>query len=287
MTEPVIEVGSDGDSETSAKLVRIADVQAVVNVDADPSRASLLAAAWKLPLVAIDDMESASPMGIWEFTSRPESVALDMGAGVDPCYRADPAGPLWAVGVAGVYEPPKDSTGYTPIVPTQLTALGTAQASPATVLMKGMTGFEENWAIYDRHQHEMPVAVVVTQPDSLADCVWFWNARAMRSHAHVDMPILLFPQEAPEHWLNFANDIRFAQIRSAVRALPDVILVSRSLSGKALHSAAARAGLVADGEDSDVRWGVRSAETEGALTYRVDRDFEPELFRWRWGSQSC
>ncbi|MFE5517332.1 hypothetical protein ACFQ9Q_06285 [Streptomyces virginiae] len=117
MTEPIIEVGSDEDSGSIAKLVSIADVQAVVNVDADASRASLLAAAWKLPLIAIGDMKSASPMGIWEFTSRPESVAPGMGAGVDPCYRADPEGPLWAVAVAGIYDPPKDSTGCTPIVP--------------------------------------------------------------------------------------------------------------------------------------------------------------------------
>ncbi|MFE9221687.1 hypothetical protein ACFYN3_35885 [Streptomyces lavendulae] len=283
ITEPIIEVRSEGDSGSITKLVRIADVQAVVNVDADPSLASLLAASWNLPLVAIDDMESASPMGIWEFTSHPESVAPYMGSGVDPCYRADPEGPLWAVAVAGIYDPPKNATGYAPAVPMQLTELGTAQASAATVLMKGMTGFEENWATYDRHQHEMPVVVVVAETDSVADCVWFWNARAMRSHAHVDMPILLFPEEAPEHWLNFANDIRFAQIRSAVRPLPDVILFSRSLSDEALHSAAAHAGLVADGEDSGVRWGVRSAETEEALTYRVDRGFEPELFRRRWG----
>ncbi|MGW2273464.1 hypothetical protein [Streptomyces yangpuensis] len=283
MTEPIIEVGSEGDSGNIARLVAVADVQAVVNVDADPSRASVLAASWQLPLVAIDDMESASPMGIWEFTSRPEAVAGGMGAGVDPCYRADPESPLWAAAVAGIYDPPKGSTGYTPTVPTQLTQLGTAQASSATVLMKGMTGFEEHWAMYDRPQHEMPVVVVIAEPDSLADCVWFWNTRAMRTHSRVDMPILLFPDEAPKHWLNFANDIRFAQIRSGVRPLPDVILVSRSLSDEALHTAAAHAHLVPDAEGSEVRWGVRSAESEGSLTYRVDLGFEPELFRRRWG----
>ncbi|WP_420082817.1 hypothetical protein ACN6AT_37490 (plasmid) [Streptomyces sp. JL4002] len=64
MTEPIIEVGSEGDGGNIARLVAVADVQAVVNVDADPSRASVLAASWRLPLVAIDDMESASPMGI-------------------------------------------------------------------------------------------------------------------------------------------------------------------------------------------------------------------------------
>ncbi|MFD4913090.1 hypothetical protein ACFWNR_07685 [Streptomyces virginiae] len=283
MTEPIIEVASETDREDVGKLVRNAEVQAVVNVDADACRAAQLADSWRLPLVAIGDMRSENTWGIWEFTSRPESVAFDLGAGVDPCYRADPEGPLWAVAVAGIYDPPKDSTGYAPVVPMQLTVLGPAQSTSATVLLKGMAGFEENWVLYDRLPHELPVAVVVAEPDSLADCVWFWNARAMRRHSHIDMPILLFPQEAAEHWLNFANDIRIAQTRSKVRPLPDVILISRSLQDDELHRAAARAGFVADAGGPGMRWSARHPKFDDRVTYQIDRNFEPDFFHRRWG----
>ncbi|MER6523443.1 hypothetical protein ABT246_42525 [Streptomyces sp. NPDC001553] len=284
MTEPIIEMTADADSQGAAKLVRIADVQAVVNVDADPSRATELGNSWKLPVVPIADMYGGTPWGVWEFTSRPESLSQSLiGAGADSCFRSDPEGPLWAVAVAGIYDAPKDFAGYTPILPPQLTLLGRAQSSSTTVLQQGMAGFHENWAVYDRYALELPVVVVVAEPDSLADCLWFWNARAMRSHVRIHTPVLLFPQEAGEHWLDFANDVRSARTRAAGRPLPDVILVSRSLSDEELHRAADRAELVADDGEPGVRWSKRHPESDGPLTYRVERGFEPELFRRGWG----
>ncbi|MDJ0386006.1 hypothetical protein [Streptomyces sp. G-G2] len=282
MTEPIIEATSEADSKDVAKLVRIADVQAVVNVDADASRATELGDSWKLPVVAIGAMYSRSPWGIWEFTTRPESMTNLLGPASDTCFRADPKGPLWAVAVAGIYDVPNEFIGYAPVLPQQLTLLGGAQSSSATVLQKGMAGFEESWAMYDRHNHELPVVVVIAEPDSLADSLWFWNARAMRSHARIDMPVVLFPQEAIEYWLGFANDIRSAQTRSGPRPMPDVILFSRSLSDDELHQAAARAELVAD-DGSGVRWIEHHPDGGERLTYRIDCDFEPELFRRRWG----
>ncbi|MFD9271196.1 hypothetical protein ACFWB1_30920 [Streptomyces goshikiensis] len=284
MTEPIIEMTSEMDNEAVAKLVRIADVQAVVNVDTDASRAAQLGDSWKLPVVAIDDMRSGAPGGIWEFTSPSESMSDLLGGASGTSYRADPEGPLWAVAVAGIYDvSSSNSTHYGPILPPQLTLLGGAQSSYRTVLQKGMAGFEENFATYDRPQAELPVVVVIAEPDSLADCLWFWNSRAMRSHTQVDLPVVLFPKEAIEHWLGFANDIRSAQTRSGVRPLPDVILVSRSLEDETLHRAAVRAELVADDDESGIRWGQRHAEDDRQVTYRIDRGFEPELFRRRWG----
>lgn len=142
MTEPIIEASTDAGTGATAELIRVADVQALVNVNASAGRAQELADSWNPPLVALDAMGSR---GIWQFTSRPEAACHNLiGPAVDTCFRADPEGPLWAVAVAGIYDAPDEAAYQSPVIPAQDTLLGAAQSTGATALQQGMAGFQEH-----------------------------------------------------------------------------------------------------------------------------------------------
>ncbi|MGW0885696.1 hypothetical protein [Streptomyces sp. NPDC002671] len=76
MTEPIVEASASGLSEQHEQAVRIAGVEALVNVDADPLAAEEIAESLRLPVVALADMRkyavafTCSPDGVREFTDR-------------------------------------------------------------------------------------------------------------------------------------------------------------------------------------------------------------------------
>ncbi|MGZ9934875.1 hypothetical protein ACXNSR_33940 [Streptomyces sp. NC-S4] len=281
MTEPIIEASTDAGTVATAELIRVADVQALVNVNADPGRAQELADSWNLPLVALDAMGST---GIWQFTSRPEAACHNLiGPAADTCFRADPEGPLWAVAVAGIYDAPDEAAYQGPVIPAQDTLLGAAQSTGATALQQGMAGFQEHQRSSQSVHDELPIVVVIARPDSLPDVLWFWNARALRLHVHTEMPLLLFPDDAPKNWINFARDIRLAQVHSGLRVQPDVVFISQSVAEDDLHEAAHQAGLVASFDD-ELRHS-RLAEAPEPLTYAINVDVSSGwLFDRRWGA---
>ncbi|GAA1555055.1 hypothetical protein [Streptomyces globosus] len=281
MTEPIIQASTDFDAVATEELIRVADVQALVNVNADPGRAQELADSWSLPLVALDAMGST---GIWQFTSSPEAACHNLiGPASDTCFRADPEGPLWAVAVAGIYDAPDEVAHQSPVLPAQATLLGAAQSTGGTALQQGMAGFQEHRRSSQSLHDELPIVVVIARPDSLPDILWFWNARALRLHIHPEMPLLLFPDDAPKNWINFARDIRLAQVHSGLRVQPDVVFISQSVAEDELQEAARQAGLVAS-FDRELSHG-RPAETPEPLTYAINLDVSSGwLFARRWGA---
>lgn len=76
MTEPIVETQASGLSQLHEQTVRVARVEALVNIDADPQAAKEIAEGLGLPIVALSDMRkggfvfTCSPAEVREFTSR-------------------------------------------------------------------------------------------------------------------------------------------------------------------------------------------------------------------------
>ncbi|MEV6007316.1 hypothetical protein AB0M29_10960 [Streptomyces sp. NPDC051976] len=267
MTEPIVEVSASGLSEHHEQAVRIAGVEALVNVDADPQAAEEIGESLGLTVVALADIRkdavafTCSPDEVREFTDRSY-----------PPIAASPDGPLWQLAVAGGVDPGRDEHAR---VSEREDEFGRYQLQNDTRIQGTVEQFGEYRSTTPGHT---PLVLWVAEEDGLADSLGFWNTRALRPVDTIDMPMLLLPgADAVKHWMQFPQQVAHLLGARPGQFEPDVVLVSRSASPEQVLELASVLGL--DATNEEPRAGVRipapPART-APFTFRTDLD------PWHW-----
>jgi hypothetical protein len=111
----------------------------------------------------------------------------------------------------------------------------------------------------------------VTEPDSFADCISFWNLRALRPLRFTHVPMLLLPYGQVQHWLHFPEDLGYPLERPA-EFVPDVALCSLSVAEPLLHETAELLRLQPHDGEPGTRHDQRAPARKPPFTYRTDLD---------------
>ncbi|MET8289906.1 hypothetical protein ABZV80_32475 [Streptomyces sp. NPDC005132] len=267
MTEPIVEVSASGLSEQHEQAVRIAGVEALVNVDADPLAVEGIAERLRLPVVPLADMRKHTVV----FTCTPDEVREFTDRSYPP-IAASPTAPLWQLAVAGGVNP--DQHEHARVSGLQ-DEFGRYQLRSDTRIQGTVNQFGEYRSTTPGHT---PLVLWVVQEGGLADSLDFWNTRALRPVDTIDMPMLMLPgANEVRHWLDFPKQVAHLLASRPGQFAPDVALVSRSASTEQLQELASVLGL--DATTEEPRTGVRipapPART-APFTFRTDLD------PWDW-----
>ncbi|MFF7249850.1 hypothetical protein ACFZBU_38805 [Embleya sp. NPDC008237] len=235
VTEPIVEVPADGQvTEAFREIVAAADVQVAVSVDLDEVRAQQAADQLGLrvePLADIDRVGSLSGCTCPPFAVSPSGRtggSLVMAQGDAPLWQVAAAGELDAVHLAdagpwlSVYRPMTDAE------------IGSAQIHGTTLLDRTAAQFHEHASTGVGGVVGGPVTIVVTDPDDVGSCVWFWNLRALRARTINPTHVMLVPRGGVEPWIHFPEQLRELVLTGHDRS-PDVALVSLTAPEEELH----------------------------------------------------
>jgi hypothetical protein len=265
MTEPIVPVtANSGVNHGLIRMLEFADLQAAVNVDVDPEAARQAAEALGLPLLPLDQaaaMATCAPSAV----QAPRQLPMEMGRGLrladlQPQHvHAAADQPLWHIAALGC--------------PAEASRLVSRPAIGGDDVWRTQLGRSallnlttEQLGEYERFQPGEACAVAwITEPDSLDDCLAFWNVRALSPLDSVTFPMVLFTGEVVD-WQQAAGQLHYFIARSGRR---DVALVSRSLTPGQLEELAVTLELIRAGTVTD----ADSPEDAGkTLTYWTDRD---------------
>jgi len=249
-TEPIVPVPAGGVVDGWwRQVVRLAGVEAMVNVDGPEDDALAVAGTLGLPLVPlvhIDQWRTASSFTVQPFCidSTPEPTQAYVIAAENAS--------LWQVTVAGdltrehlaALNLPTDAFGQHRRFRVQRIQsedeIARAQLRGGTLLDRTVVHFGECWA--SDGPSSFPALVWVTDGDDLADCLWFWNLRALRPLRFETVPMILLPVGAVENWLRYAQ--QFAPVLARPEGFsPDVIIGSHTVEEDRLHQVAEELGL--------------------------------------------
>ncbi|WP_157852161.1 hypothetical protein [Kitasatospora sp. NRRL B-11411] len=263
MTEPIVEALASGLSPLHEQTVRVAKVEALVNIDADPLAAEEIAAGLGLPLVALADMRKYAVV----FTCSPAEVREY----TDPAYApiaASPTGQMWQLAVAGCVEPGHREHAR---VSEREDEFGQCQMHSNTRIQGTVAQFGEYQSTTPGHT---PLVLWVVEGEGLADSLDFWNTRALRPVDTIDMPMLLLPgADTVKHWLNFPEQVAYLLGSRPGQFAPDVALVSRSASPEQLLELASVLGLVPSHEEPKAGARIPAPPARNApFTFRTDLD---------------
>lgn len=300
-TEPIFPVASGGVvADWWLQVVRLAGVEATINVDVPEDEAVVVASALGLPLLSlvhIDQQWTASA-----FTVHPS--AIDSTPNPAQAYIiAEQNAPLWQVTVAGdltdehfaALTPPIASFRRPSPFPVQRVRaeneIASAQLRNATLLDRTVAYFGECWA--SGGPSSFPALVWVTDGDDLADCLWFWNLRALRPLRFESVPMVLLPTGAVEHWMGYAAQFTSTLARPEGFS-PDAIIGSHTANEDQIQQIAMLLGLRRSIEE--VRSGHKypALLREAPYTYltyadmaRAGLEYRPWLvFRRRYGEST-
>lgn len=241
MTEPIIPVKPGGEVDPWwQQVASLARADGAVNVDADPEDADAAAGKLGLGLVPLTDIDRA---GLTAFTVHPADVGPAALPGPNSYIMASEKRGLWEVAGSGdltdehVESLPADSLGTWRPNHDQVAR---AQLRGQTLVERTCSQFGEHWA--RGGPTPGPAVVWVTDPDSFADCVYFWNLRALRPLRLGSLPMVLLPVGQVQYWMGFDADLAYVLERPAQFA-PDVALCSITVSERDLHDTAALLGL--------------------------------------------
>ncbi|TJZ97125.1 hypothetical protein [Actinacidiphila oryziradicis] len=270
MTEPMVPVTPEGTVvERLRQMVRIAGVEAAVNVDVDPGVAVGVAADLGLVCVPIDQIRAGTdaswtcpPLQITGIVERPNA----------PLAATDES-PLWQAAAAG-YIGRRPAEGYWPDVQARPSGhgddFGRSQLFEAVHILQSVEQFGEHHSVSPGHA---PAVLWITGPDDVEDCLAFWNLRALRPVSSADIPMMLLPSDEVQHWMGFPKQLADFLGRRSRQFCPDVLLFSENVSQEQLHQIAGVLQLVPTREE--VRAGVRWPEPpagQAPFVYRCDVD---------------
>ncbi|NUK18215.1 hypothetical protein [Streptomyces lunaelactis] len=288
MTEPIAIVDSEGRvSQDSLDVVAAADLDGVVNVDVNSAHALEVAAQFGLPLVPLAEIGSH---GIGQFTCRPSAV-ISAEPGQAAAVIAQGDAPLWQIAAAGDLDEQRLAATQRRVSvrrPVSDVEIGQGQLWGTTFLNRGMSQFGEH-SVTNAVPYGGPAVVVVTEPDSLIDCLWFWNTRALRAQTLCPTPMLLMPPDGARNWVRFERQLAdHALERREAQMHPDAVFVSSSVPDSTVHETAETLGLVpAPDAGIQVRLGGRR-DPQVPYTYLLNCELR-HLFQferaWGWTSQ--
>lgn len=204
-TEPIIPVRASGKVDGFwRQVVAQANVDEAVNVDVSETAAATAATALCLDLVPLRHIDQ---MGVGQFTCHPSATSFDpnghvsggfLGGSIPPLWtHAEPDLPLWAITAAGALtsEARQGATDSgDPILTTRdLLQLAIAQVAGTTGLDRTVLQLSERWA--SPAPWSGPALIWITEPNSLLDCLHYWNRRALRPLQYATWPMLILPQK--------------------------------------------------------------------------------------------
>ena len=228
MTEPIIPVWRNGRLlPWWRQCVDIAQLDALVRVDASPSASQRAATQLGLPLIELSHIDLAGPS---HFTCNPVAIVRpgdDLGSGPVAVLASDQRA-LWQVTACGdLTDAMWDDMSRSLLVMNRSLPedqVGRAQLRGESLLDLGVAQFSENMGTDG--PTVAPTIIWVTTNDDLRDCLYFWNLRALRPLRFRRIPMILVPGDSVEQWLDFDQQLAGVLARPADLA-PDVLLGGR------------------------------------------------------------
>ena len=243
-SEPIIPVpASDQIDGWWLQTLEIVEVDGLVNVNIAADTAERVAKTLGLPVVDLADIDKS---GRTQFSTHPanlQQTRLQFADQAAVLARAD--GDLWEKTAAGdlTADQEADCEGGPIRVwrPETADLIGRAQLDETCWLDVGAANFAEHQNVGG--PFAAPTIIWVTEPDSVEDCVYFWNLRALRSRRLRPAPMLLVPAEQIFHWTGFADALAYRLARPE-DIEPDVVLSSLSVEPDQLDEVAGLLGLI-------------------------------------------
>ncbi|MEL6894160.1 MAG: hypothetical protein AAFP84_21395, partial [Actinomycetota bacterium] len=242
MTEMIVPLRTRGGLDPAwAQMIEHGSYDCLVNVDAPDAAAARAAVDLRLPLVPLEHIDRRSPS---EWSTHPACVGVvGTTAAGTPVMAATVESPLWELAAAGhlpeEHLAENDDHSFVRAARTS-DEIGRAELAANTLLDRGLEQFGEHRAT--GAWSPAPTILWVTKPNSLRDCIWFWNCRALRPLTFDRLPIHLVPDVEHEDWVDFDRQVRSALAR-AVDIEPDVVVCSLSVGERRLKAVARSLGL--------------------------------------------
>ncbi len=271
-SEPIIPVpAEDAVDGWWLQTLETAEVDGLVNVnvDADVDAAAKVAKTLGLPVADLADIDKS---GRTQFTTHPANLQQTRtGFVYQPAVLARDDGALWEKAAAGdlTAEQEADCEGASVPVCRPRTAdlIGRAQLDETCWLDVGAAHFAEHRIVGG--PLAAPMIIWVTEPDSVEDCVYFWNLRALRSRRLRPAPLLLLPAEQVFRWTGFADAVA-DRLSRPEHIEPDVVLSSLSVEPDQLDEIAGLLRL------------VKSTEPPGSKIQFPPPPLKHAPFTYRW-----
>ncbi|SEK66508.1 hypothetical protein [Streptacidiphilus jiangxiensis] len=243
-TEPIIPVLEDGTiAPDHRRVIEVAHVDGVVNVDAPTDHAKSFAASFDMQCVTIDQIDR---WGVTMFTSHPADMALPTTVdGSNGYVIAAEGAPLWQVAAAGDLRSEAEK-GFRDAGMVVRRArfdheIGESQLWDHTLLGATTVSMAETWAS-PAPMGASTVIILVSDADDLEGCLAFWNLRALRSVSpRGATPIHLLPVDI-SHWTSWPRVLSDA-LQRPDQFSPDVLIDSASVEKEAMHTFAESMGL--------------------------------------------
>ena len=236
VTEPIIPLRRDGRvGGWYRQLISTLGIDGLIDVDAGQDLAANASRLLGLPVTSLKWIDHS---GITQFTTYPLNLPAiqDDNAPVISCLR----GPLWQAVLAGdldsIHEADAVKAGIQPRRPTSEDQVFWAALHGNTLLDQTAVSFRENAATGG--VYPIPTTIWVVGPRQLADCLFFWNLRALKPRFFAKAPMVLLPGEGMEHWLGLAEQVRRLLSGRYDEFSPDVNLCSIGVSTERLDEIA-------------------------------------------------
>ena len=279
VTEPIVPVSPEGlVADRWTQVVEFANVDGLVSIDVPTGHAESAATQLGLPIVEIAEIDRS---GTTRHSIHPGFVGAQPPEELDPSWAmAGDQGALWQSFAVGDYHPDyQDDLEVLPVTfleATDVLEACNAQIQDSTWLDFGVRHFREYPVIHNREGWNSfgpaPVIVWLTKPDDLADCIQFWNVRALRSLRLARVPMALSPVAPEIDWEQIAEQLR-TRLRRPDEFEPDVVLYSRNVDKETQSEIASRLGLVPSSVQPYSRWASpRPPLRQTPYTYRIDMD---------------
>lgn len=279
VTEPIIPVRANGRiDEWLLSVIELSKVDCLVNVNLPMGLACAVATAVRLPVVDIVDIAQVEPT---RSSVHPVFVGAESEQGADRppngmwWLTAPEQGSLWQSFAIGDLR----SYGFRQFPQVMLSRISESSDIADTCLAQIQgTSWLDFGARYFREGEAAelkvptPTIIWLTKRNSLRDCVYFWNLRALRL---IDFPrgsILLMPVAPGIDWHEIADQLATC-LRRPDEVEPDVLLDSFSVDRAAMDDIAALMGLVPSSEPPYCVWAGRTpAMRQAPYTFRTDID---------------
>lgn len=247
--------------------------------DADAEKVASALNAELRPLAEIDRNGSG------RFTAHPAALGPAM-INENAYVIASRNGPLWEAAAAGdLTDEHVDTLTSAELALRRVRddEIARAQLSETTILSRTLLQFAEHGA--SNGPTFTPTILWVTEPNSLEDCLHFWNLRALQPLSLATAPMYLIPTNSVHHWLGFADQLARVLERPD-HFKPDVLINSLSADKEDLDQIAQELGLeLASDTKITSGFGVNRAELRKTpYSYLADADTRSFLdFRPEYG----
>lgn len=269
--EPIIPVYASRKLDPwSRQVIEVSGVDGLINVDLPEATVQRVARQLGLSVVPVDQVDR---WGDTKWTAHP-AVVESWAGDPQPPVAGLPDAPLWEVASAGAV-----SASHAQGLTDQGLALSTLGSMPdqlARAQVLGSTLIRRTTRQFTEYAGSngpfgFPTILWVAKPDSLVDCLHFWNQRALAPLREPSGHVLLLPVGQVQHWLHFPEQFHGQLVRPD-EFDPDVILLSYSVPDEGLDAEAEQLGLTRS------KAKMRSTRSFGVpnrtapFTYLVDKD---------------